>query len=182
MSIKNADQIVSLIKDCINNNSLAQKKLFDILSPTMFALCLRYAKNTEEAEDVLQEGFVKLFKNLKQFEGKGSFEGWAKRIFIHVSIEHYRKNQKDNVLSDFERVPEMHIDSNTLSLLKAADLMSIIQKLPTGYRTVFNLFAVEGYSHEEIAETLNISINTSKSQLFKARQHLQEIVLKQNLK
>ncbi|NQW41833.1 MAG: RNA polymerase sigma factor [Bacteroidetes bacterium] len=177
----NADNYSSIITECIDRQPKAQKKLFEILAPKMYAICVRYAKDSDDAKDLIQDGFIRLFKNIDKFENRGSFEGWAKRIFINTCIEYYRKQQKEQLKVEIENTPEFSIDSNALSLLKAADLMLIIQKLPMGYRTVFNLFAIEGYSHEEIAAQLGISINTSKSQLFKARQHLQEIILKQEL-
>ncbi len=177
----NADNYSSIITECIDRQPKAQKKLFEILAPKMYAICVRYAKDSDDAKDLIQDGFIRLFKNLDKFENRGSFEGWAKRIFINTCIEYYRKQQKEQLKVEIENTPEFSIDSNALSILKAADLMLIIQKLPMGYRTVFNLFAIEGYSHEEIAAQLGISINTSKSQLFKARQHLQEIILKQEL-
>ncbi len=182
MTSESAKELAELIIRCSKNEQKAHKRLFDILSPKMYAICLRYAKNSDDAKDFLQEGFIKLFKNLHQFQGKGSFEGWVKKIFINNCIEHYRKLQKRFLNTDIEDCPETIIQPSTIDKLKELDLMQIIQQLPLGYRTVFNLFAIEGYTHEEIASQLNISVNTSKSQLFKARQHLQEIILKQNLK
>lgn len=182
MAIFNAEKLNDIVRQCIENEPKAQKQLFDILSPKMYAICLRYAKDTDEAKDILQEGFIKLFRNLVQFQGKGSFEGWVKRIFINTSIEFYRKAQKENVKNSLETAENQPFDAHIISSLKAEDLMGIIGQLPTGYRTVFNLFVIEGYGHEEIAKMLNVSENTSKSQLFKARQHLQAIILKRNLK
>lgn len=182
MAIFNAEKLNDIVAQCIENNPKAQKQLFDILSPKMYAICLRYARNIDEAKDILQEGFIKMFKHLAQFQGKGSFEGWVKRIFINTSIEFYRKAQKENVKNSLESAENQPFDAQILSNLKVDDLMEIIQKLPPGYRTVFNLFVIEGYGHEEIAKMLKVSENTSKSQLFKARQHLQEIILKRNLR
>ncbi|MDP2175969.1 MAG: RNA polymerase sigma factor [Bacteroidota bacterium] len=178
----NIETLNELLVQCIDKQPKAQKKLFDILSPRMFAICLRYSQNEDEAKDLLQEGFIKIFNNLEQFSNKGSLEGWIKRIFINTCIEFHRKNQKHRFLDNIENVTEISIDSQTLSLLKKADLMKLVQKLPKGYRTVFNLFVVDGYGHSEIAEMLNVSENTSKTQLFRARQILQEIILKQDLK
>jgi RNA polymerase sigma factor (sigma-70 family) len=182
MAIFNAEKLSDIVKQCIENKPKAQKELFDILSPKMYAICLRYAKNNDEAKDILQEGFIKMFKYLGQFEGKGSFEGWVKRIFINTSIEFYRKAQREATTNSLDIAENQPFESHILSNLKVDDLMAIVQKLPTGYRTVFNLFIIEGYGHEEIAKMLNVSENTSKSQLFKARQHLQAIILKRNLK
>lgn len=177
----NADLYQQLVIQCIDSQPKAQKQLFEILAPKMYAICVRYAKDSDDAKDLVQDGFIRLFKNLDKFEHRGSFEGWSKRIFINTCIEYYRKQQKENLKVEIDNIAENTIETNTISLLKAADLMTIIQKLPLGYRTVFNLFAIEGYTHEEIANQLGITINTSKSQLFKARQHLQEIILKKEL-
>ncbi len=153
-----------------------------MLAPKMYAVCLRYAQDQDEAKDILQESFIKVFNNLNKFENKGSFEGWVKRIFINTSIEFYRKSQRQNIVDSIDNVPDISVESSTVSLLKAADLMKLVNRLPKGYRTVFNLFVIEGYHHEEISAMLNISENTSKSQLHKARLYLQELVLKENLK
>lgn len=182
MADNHTDKLILILAECIDNQPKAQKQLFDLLAPKMYNVCLRYAKDEDEAKDILQESFIKVFKNLEKFEHKGSFEGWIKRIFINTSIEFYRKNQKQNVVDSIDDVAERPIDSHTISLLKTADLMKLVNRLPNGYRTVFNLFAIEGYSHDEISKMLNISENTSKSQLHKARIHLQEWVLKENLK
>lgn len=182
MAENHTDKLNSILAQCIERQPKAQKQLFDLLSPKMFAVCLRYAKDTDEAKDILQEGFIKVFNNLERFEHKGSFEGWVKRIFINTSIEYYRKGLRENMVDSIDDVAERPIDAYTLSALKAADLMNLVNRLPKGYKTVFNLFAIEGFKHEEIAQMLNISENTSKSQLHKARLFLQELVIKGNLK
>ncbi|MCC6818048.1 MAG: RNA polymerase sigma factor [Bacteroidia bacterium] len=182
MAENHTDKLNSILAQCIEKQPKAQKQLFDLLSPKMYAVCLRYSKDTDEAKDILQEGFIKVFGNLNRFEHKGSFEGWVKRIFINTSIEFYRKAQRENIVDNIDDVPEKPIDPQTISLLKVADLMKLVEKLPKGYKTVFNLFAIEGFKHEEIAQLLGISENTSKSQLHKARLFLQELVIKENLK
>jgi RNA polymerase sigma factor (sigma-70 family) len=182
MADNHTDKLNQILAQCIDNQAKAQKQLFDLLAPKMFTVCLRYAQDEDEAKDILQESFIKVFNNLDKFSHKGSFEGWVKRIFINTSIEFYRKNQKQKIVDNIDMVKEISIDSQTLSLLKAADLMKLVNNLPKGYRTVFNLFVVEGYSHDEISKMLNITENTSKSQLHKARLHLQELVIKGNLK
>ncbi len=182
MAENHTDKLNNILAQCIDKQPKAQKQLFDLLAPKMYTVCLRYAQDSDEAKDILQEGFIKVFNNLEKFEHKGSFEGWVKRIFINTSIEFYRKSQRDNILDNIDNVAEKPIDSQTISILKAADLMVLINGLPKGYKTVFNLFAIEGYKHDEIAKMLNISENTSKSQLHKARLYLQELVLKKNLK
>lgn len=182
MAGKQSDNLLDLLDQCLENQPNAQKQLFEILAPGMYSICLRYAKNEDEAKDILQESFIKMFNNLSRFEKKGSFEGWVKRIFINTSIEFYRKNQREQMVNSLEDVPERPIESQTLSMLKTSDLMKLVNSLPKGYKTVFNLFAIEGYSHEEIAEMLGVSVNTSKSQLHKARLCLQELVNKYQLK
>jgi len=175
----NTETLQNLLNQCIENQPAAQKKLFDILAPRMYAICLRYAQNEDTAKDVLQEGFIRLFANIDKFQNKGSLEGYFKRIFINTSLEFYKKNQKHKILDNIDNVYHLSVEPETLSLLKKADLMKLIQSLPHGYKTVFNLFVVDGLSHEEISKELNISANTSKSQLFKARQQLQSLILKE---
>jgi RNA polymerase sigma-70 factor (ECF subfamily) len=182
MAENHTDKLNAILAQCIDKQPKAQKELFDLLAPKMYAICLRYAQDNDEAKDILQEGFIKVFGNIEKFEHKGSFEGWVKRIFINTSIEFYRRSQRENIVDSIDDVAEQSIDSHTLSALKAADLMQLINGMPKGYKTVFNLFAIEGFHHDEIAKMLNISENTSKSQLHKARLHLQELVLKKNLK
>ena len=182
MADNHTDKLNAILAQCIEKQPKAQKELFDLLAPKMYAICLRYAQDNDEAKDILQEGFIKVFGNLEKFEHKGSFEGWVKRIFINTSIEFYRRSQRENIVDSIDDVAEQSIDSHTLSELKAADLLQLINGMPKGYKTVFNLFAIEGFHHDEIAKMLNISENTSKSQLHKARLHLQELVLKKKLK
>lgn len=141
----------------------------------MYAVCLRYAEHVEAAQDILQNGFIKVFGKAAHFEGKGSLEGWIRRIMMNTAIEHYRKNKKmlyaTDSLSDQEY--EIGVESH-LEQLNYKDLLALIQELPLGYRTVFNLFAIEGYNHKEIAELLEISEGNSKSQLSRARSALKE--------
>jgi len=172
-TIESPDEI-SLIKACSNGDNKAFKKIYDKHSPTMYSICLRYMKNEDEAKDALQEGFIKVFKNIDKFTFSGSFEGWMKRIFVHTSIEQIRKRKNHLDVSE--------LNSNELKLtskietgtMDAEKMMTLVQQLPDGYRTVFNMFIVDGYSHREISEYLGINENTSKSQLFKARKQLQE--------
>lgn len=182
MANNHTDKLNAILAQCIDNQPKAQKQLFDLLAPVMYGICLRYAQDEDEAKDILQESFIKVFRNLDRFEHKGSFEGWVKRIFINTSIEFYRKNKKQNVVDSLDDVPERPIESDTISALKAADLMKLVGLLPKGYKAVFNLFVIEGYSHDEISKLLNISENTSKSQLHKARLYLQDLVVKNQLK
>lgn len=146
-------------------------------------VCLRYTKDVEEAQDVLQIGFVKVFEKLHLFNNEGSLEGWIRKVLVNTALDQIRKNKKfdDNVdLSkvDYSMATE---NENVLDQLSANDLLKIIQAMPTGFRTVFNLYAIEGYSHQEIADQLNISINTSKSQYSRARVYLQKIILEEKI-
>jgi RNA polymerase sigma-70 factor (ECF subfamily) len=143
----------------------------------MLGICLRYCKNRADAEDVLQDGFIKVFSNITNFRQEGSFEGWIKRIMVNTAIDYLNKKQRLNHQMDYDHFEETleveneeRDDTNYADInLSHEELLSIIRSLPDGYRVVFNMYAIEGYSHRDIAEMLNISINTSKTQLFKAR-------------
>ncbi|MFA7275049.1 MAG: sigma-70 family RNA polymerase sigma factor [Crocinitomicaceae bacterium] len=163
----------SLIQKCIQGEALAQRRLFDSLAPKMLTVCLRYLGNREEAEDVCQMSFVKLFNNLRDYNNEGSFDGWVRRIFVNTCLDQLRKNKKTKYDVSMDDV-DYRLENNDFIMerMEAADLMKIVEQMPTGYRTVFNLFAVEGYSHKEIAERLEITENTSKSQFKRARTHL----------
>jgi RNA polymerase sigma-70 factor (ECF subfamily) len=153
-----------------------QEELYRRFSPRMYAVCLRYAGNAEEAEDILQEGFIKVFKKLNSFRSEGSFEGWVRRIFVNTAIEHFRRKRYLMPVTEKE---ENTIEGKYLSVLDdlaARDIMSLVQDLSPGYRTVFNLYVVEGYTHKEIADMMGISEGTSKSQLSRAKVILQDMV------
>lgn len=165
-----------LIQSCIQGSIKAQKMFYNQYAPTMYAICLRYLKNTDDAQDALQDGFVKVFKNLANYQFTGSFEGWLKRIFANTSIEHIRRKKYFVDVDDVQiQIPD-NAANLTLNKISAEDLMNLIHHLPNGYRTVFNMYCIDGYSHKEIAANLGISENTSKSQLFKARKILQQWV------
>jgi RNA polymerase sigma factor (sigma-70 family) len=158
-----------LLRGCLSGDSKMQEELYTRFSAKMYAVCLRYSNNAETAQDLLQDGFIKIFKNLQNFRGEGSFEGWVRRIFVNTSIEHYRK--KSNLFSLNER-EDLTLEDNSLNALdKLAekDIIKLIQELSPGYRTVFNLYAIEGYSHKEIGTMLHINEGTSKSQLARAK-------------
>lgn len=142
----------------------------------MYAVCLRYARTREDAADILQEGFVKVFTKLDQFQFQGSFEGWIRRVIVNTALRTYQKQRYDYEQSGYERLPDMPVDPDAVSLLSEAELMGLVQRLPDGYRAVFNLVAIEGYSHAEAASMLGIQESTSRSQLTKARRHLEEEV------
>lgn len=165
-----------LITGCIEGNPKSQRELYDRFASKMYGVCLRYAGNTNDANDLLQEGFVKVFNNLEKFRGEGSFEGWVRRIFINTCIEQFRKKAKSyNIGKAHEDIVE-DPGLDALDTLAAKDLLKIINQLSPGYKTIFNLYVVEGYSHKEIAEMLNISEGTSKSQLARAKGVLKNIL------
>lgn len=160
----------TLVKKCLKGDGQAQRALFDRFSPLMLGVAMRYIKDQERAEDVLQDGFIKVFKSLKKFENKGSLEGWIRRIIVNTALDQLRKNKKHqgNIELDdsyFELVQNSEVEAK----MQADVLLDLVQQLPEGYRIVFNLFAIEGYSHKEIADKLSISENTSKSQYSRAK-------------
>ena len=159
---------------CFRGDRRFQQMLYDMFSSKMFGVCMRYANEYNAAQDLLQEGFVKVFRNIDKFRGEGSFEGWVRRIFVNTAIEHYRKQVNLYALVDNDAKAYENYDSNALETLKEQDIVKMIQKLSHGYRTVFNLYVVEGYSHKEIADALQITESTSRSNLVKARIKLKE--------
>lgn len=166
-----------LINGCLKGDSRMQEALYQRFAPKMYAVCLRYANNADDAQDLLQEGFIKVYRNLGKYRGDGSFEGWIRRIFVNTSIEYFRK--KSAVLTGLSEREEKTIedaDISALDQLAEKDIIRFIQELSPGYKTVFNLYVVEGYSHREIADMLGISEGTSKSQLARAKGILQKKV------
>lgn len=166
-----------LIEGCLKGNALAQQALFDKYSGKMMGVCLRYASNYEEAQDVLQDGFVKVFMSLNKFQRKGSFEGWIRRTIVNTALDNYRKMKNQRQNADIDSL-EFAIPQSGMALenIAAQDLLELIRNLPSGYRTVFNMFAIEGYSHKEIAAELKITESTSKSQYRKAKAYLQKYI------
>jgi RNA polymerase sigma-70 factor (ECF subfamily) len=162
----------------LNNNPKSQALLYKYFAPKMYGICLRFAGNQMEADDIMQEGFIKVYTQLKNFRNEGSFEGWIRRTFINTAINYYRKNLKS---SKFQNVDDLEVplknEENIYDTLSKEELINLIQELPNGYRTVFNLNVIEGYTHKEIGAMLNISDNTSKSQLTRARSILQKKVI-----
>ncbi len=171
-----------LISGCIKGKRSAQKALYDLYASRMFGICLRYARNRDDAEDMLQEGFIKIYSSMSSFRGQGSFEGWMKRIMVNNALNMLRKNAKAFLFSELNEstyvVPDETENENDLMKLygeiSPQILMKQIAALPDGYKVVFNLYAIEDYSHKEIGEMLNISENTSKSQLSRARKYLRK--------
>ncbi len=168
-----------LIKGCQKGSGLHQQALYQQYHRKMFGVCLRYTNKQEDAEDVLQEAFIKVFKHINGFRGNGSFEGWIRRIMVHTSIEHYRKRSR-YFMVDIDQANEVELDADQLSEMSRDEILDLVQGLPTGYRTVFNLYAIEGYPHKEIAEMLGISVGTSKSQFSRAKALLKEKMESQN--
>ncbi len=156
-----------LIYECTKHNTKAQEQLYRLLAPKLFSVCLKYSRNYEEAQDNLQEGFLLIFEKISQFNNKGSFEGWAKRVIINYTLQQYRNQNVFEIVS--ENIPDeenVEIDEENIPL---DFLTKIIQELPDRYRLVFNLYVLDDYSHKEIAEMLDINIGTSKSNLARAK-------------
>jgi RNA polymerase sigma factor (sigma-70 family) len=165
-----------LIVGCLNGNRRMQEVLYQRYSPRMYAVCLRYAGSAEEAQDVLQEGFIKVFKKMDSYRGDGSFEGWMRRVFVNTAIEHFRRKRYLMPVTEKEENSIEGKYTSALDDLAAKDIMALVQELSPGYRTVFNMYVVEGYTHKEIADLLGISEGTSKSQLSRAKVILQDMV------
>ena len=165
-----------LIKGCLRRDAHAQRELYDTFSSKMYSICYRYVKDSMEAEDILVTSFMKVFDKISQFKSEGSFEGWIRRIVVNEALTYLRRNRSMYLETELEQA-DREPDYNMLSdHLEAEDLMNMIKELPTGYRIVFNLYAIDGYSHKEIADQLGISENTSKSQLSRARTYLQKML------
>lgn len=169
-----------LIEGCLKRDRTAQKQLYNTYSARMYGICYRYVKDPMLAEDVLVTSFTKIFEKIDQFKGEGSFEGWIRRIMVNESLTCLRRNRTMYVETDLESA-ERHPDyANVADHLQAEDLLVLIESLPAGYRIVFNMYAIDGYSHKEIADHLGISENTSKSQLSRARVYLQKLLVEQD--
>ncbi|MBM3916837.1 MAG: sigma-70 family RNA polymerase sigma factor [Sphingomonadales bacterium] len=164
-----------LILGCIAARPKAQKALFDIYAPKLYGVCLRYMKDQMRAQDTLQDTFVKIFAHISNYKSEGAFEGWLKKIAVNTCLDQLRKDKKmltDVALDDVSH--KLSVESFNAEKLMADDLLKLIQALPDGYRTVFNLFAIEGYSHQEIAAQLGVSESTSKTQYLRARAYLKD--------
>ncbi len=178
-----------IVEGCKRNDRTAQKKLYEFYYGKMMGVCLRYAKSPEQAKDILQDSFIKVFRNMKMFSDTGSFEGWLRRVVTNTAIDHFRKKKKDHVLLGEEWTVEDFGDAEAdesqekqeeeaLTNLKAEEAMKALQQLSPAYRSVFNLYVVENYSHQEIADILDISVGTSKSNLAKAKRNLRKLLKK----
>jgi len=163
-----------MIQDCLKGDRRAQKELFDKFAPLMMSICLRYVGDRSTAEDLLQEGFIVLFQKLDTYKGEGSFEGWVRRIFVTTSLMYLRKKDALKMSDDLENARGLASDIPTqMENIGYKELMKLITQLPPGFRTVFNMYVIEGYSHKEIAEELGITETTSRTQLSRARIWLQ---------
>ncbi|MFY9151329.1 MAG: RNA polymerase sigma factor [Prolixibacteraceae bacterium] len=166
-----------LIKDCVAGKQKALAQLYHIFSAKMYGVCLRYAKDASEAEDNLQDGFIKVFTSLKNFRNEGSLEGWIRRIMINVSLEKLRKQNKMYPVEDVAVYDTVNFSDDVIAKISADDLLKLVQELPPRYRLVFNLYVIEGLSHEEIAKEMLITQGTSKSNLSRAREIMKKKVL-----
>ena len=168
-----------LIKACIREDAASQKAVFDLYSGRMLTVCLRYARSSADAEDILQDAFIKVFDKMHQFKFEGSFEGWIRRIVVNTALKKYslRRYEKEVVGYEIKDKDESSIEASAYTDLTAKELMDLINALPSGYKLIFNLYVIEGYQHDEIAEMLGIQPGTSRSQLVKARNMLQKQIL-----
>jgi len=170
------DQLDNIIQGCLKGDRKCEERLYRLYSSRMFGLCLQYADNYDDACDIMQEGFIRVYGKLDQFAGRGSFEGWIRRIMINSALERYRGQLHSYPLSDHIVNGDDMLSGEALERLSAGDLVKLVRELPPRYRMVFNLYAIEGYSHREIAEMMGISTGTSKSNLSRARDILQQKV------
>lgn len=174
---------IRMVQGCIDGDAVAQRALYDLYSRKMMGVCLRYTRYPEDAQDILQDGFVKVFTKIEMYSGKGSLEGWVRRIIVNTALEWLRKNKiaMNSLEADELHVAHVSFD-NVSDESHTDDLLQLIQKLPAGYRTVFNLYAIDGYTHKEIAEQLEISEGTSKSQFSRARTLIQKMLEGENVR
>lgn len=171
-----------MLAGSIKNNAAAQEELYNRFSPRMLGVCYRFAKNREDAEDMLQEGFIKVFTQLHQYRNEGALEGWIRRIVVHTCINILKKNKKFSDSVDLIHAKGIHIKEDMIpSIMQAKQVVECIRILPLGYRTVLNLYALEGFSHREIGQLLDIEESTSRSQYTRAKAMLEDILIKKNI-
>lgn len=172
----------AILQGCIQNHPAAQKELYLRYSAKMLAVCYRYAHNREDAEDMLQEGLIKVFQQIHTFENRGALEGWIRRIVVHTCINILKKNKKFNESVDIIHATTVQVKEESIpSIIQAKQVVECIRLLPIGYRTVLNLYAIEGFSHREIGEMLDIEESTSRSQYTRAKAMLEEILIRKNI-
>ena len=171
-----------MLAGTLKNNAAAQEALYDRYSPRMLAVCYRFAKNREDAEDMLQEGFIKIFTQLHQYRNEGALEGWIRRIIVHTCINVLKKNKKFSETVDLIHANPFHTKEDMVpSIIQAKQVVECIRMLPLGYKTVLNLYAIEGYSHKEIGQMLDIEESTSRSQYTRAKAMLEDILVKKHI-
>ena len=185
-------RLLAIVDGCIANERRAQEKVYELFYGKMMAVCLRYTKNADQAKDILQDGFIKVFNNIEGFNKAGSFEGWIRRIMVNTAIDHFRRSKNSYVLLGEDRSIEDFKDADAEDVLaeaeneesgyKSADIVNALQKLTPAYRTVFNLYVFEDMTHKEIAEKLGISVGTSKSNYAKAKHNLRNLLTKEKLR
>lgn len=178
MTAETKDPLFEIIQGCVKGDGKCQQLVYQKFYGKMLGVCMRYSKDREDARDILQDGFLKVFTNIRSYRGAGSFEGWIRRVIVNTALDYIRKNRKILQYADSgyveENAEEIKDDDekNEYQNINSEEIMKAVQQLPTAYRTVFNMFVVDGYSHQEIADRLGIHIGTSKSNLSKARAHL----------
>ena len=170
----------NLIEGCIKKDRRSQKELYRLYYGYALRICLRYTKNKDEAVEVVNDGFMKVFMNIVRYELEQSFNSWLSTIMINTAIDHYRKRIKQLEMDELNEQHQVEDRENILSNINYEDLIKLVQKLSYAYRTVFNLFAIDGYTHEEISDLLQISVGSSKSNLFKARENLKKMLIENN--
>lgn len=171
-----------MLAGCLKNNAVAQETLYNRFSPRMLGVCYRFAKNREDAEDMLQEGFLKVFTQLAQYRNEGALEGWIRRIIVHTCINILKKNKKFSESVDIIHATSIHIKEEMIpSIMQAKQVVECIRLLPIGYRTVLNLYAIEGFTHKEIACLLDIEESTSRSQYTRSKAMLEEILIRKKI-
>ena len=172
----------AIITGCLHNDSAAQRELYNRYSPKMLSVCYRFGQNREDAEDMLQEGFIKVFTQIHTFQNKGAFEGWIRRIIVHTCINFLKKYKKFNESVDLAYANSLYVKEETIpSIMQARQIIECIRLLPLGYRTVLNLYALEGYSHKEIGEMLDIEESTSRSQYTRSKAMLEMILVRKSI-
>jgi RNA polymerase sigma factor (sigma-70 family) len=172
----------ALLTGCLKNNALAQKTLYQKYSSKMLVVCYRYAHNREDAEDMLQEGFIKVFSQIHSFENRGSLEGWIRRIIVHTCINVLKRNRHFNDSLDIAHAGNVQVREESIpSIMQAKEVVECIRMLPVGYRTVLNLYAIEGFSHKEIGAMLDVGESTSRSQYTRAKNLLEDILIKKKI-
>ena len=172
----------AILRGCLSNDTAAQRELYNRYSPKMLAVCYRFAHNREDAEDMLQEGFIKVFLQIHTFENRGAFEGWVRRIVVHTCINILKKNKKFNESVDIIHATGVQVREDSVpAIIQAKQVVECIRLLPIGYRTVLNLYAVEGYSHREISNMLDIEESTSRSQYTRAKAMLEDILVRKRI-